>query len=201
MVEADSSREIDHTHERGLEQLRRRRRHTMKRYTEVSQDTDYVPLHLASYESDAVRFLDDIEVGMQWVSRGRTITEGDVLSFATWSGDMHPLHTDEEYARRTQFGGRIFSGPGAMAIAFGLEMSLGWKMGSAIAFLGIREWSLLGPIRIGDTIFVTEEVTQVRPSRTKPDRGVVETRVAVLNQEGGICQEGLWTVLLRRRGI
>jgi acyl dehydratase len=169
--------------------------------SEVSHHTDYVPLHLSSYESDAVRYFDEIELGMRWVSRGRTIAECDLHTFATWSGDMHPLHTDEEYARRTEFGGRIFSGPGAMAIAFGLEMGLGWKMGSAIAFLGIREWNLLGPIRIGDTICVTEEVTQVRPSKTKPDRGVVETRVAVLNQEGAVCQEGLWTVLLRRREI
>lgn len=167
----------------------------------MTQNTEHVPLHLRSYTSDAVRYLDEIEVGMQWVSRGRTITESDVLTFATWSGDMHPLHTDDEYARRTQYSGRIFHGPGALAIAFGLEMGLGWKMGSAIAFLGIREWNMLEPIRIGDTIYVTEEVTHVRPSRTKPDRGVVETRVQIVNQDGVACHEGLWTVLLSRRPV
>jgi acyl dehydratase len=122
-----------------------------------------------------------------------------VLTFATWSGDMHPLHTDEEYARTTQFGGRIFHGPGALAIAFGLEMSLGWKLGSAIAFLGIRDWNLLAPVHIGDTLQVREEVVDIRPSTSKPDRGVVTTKVQIKNQNGVVCQEGLWVVLLSRR--
>jgi acyl dehydratase len=112
---------------------------------------------------------------------------------------MHPLHTDEEYARQTQFGGRIFHGPGALAIAFGLEMGLGWKLGSALAFLGIREWNLLAPVRVGDTLHVREEVVDIRPSVSKPDRGVVITKVQVLNQEGVVCQEGLWVVLLATR--
>ncbi|GAB7007853.1 MaoC/PaaZ C-terminal domain-containing protein [Nocardioides sp. AN3] len=165
----------------------------------MTQQPQSVPPHLGAYDSDGVRYLDDLEIGTRWISRGRTITEGDVLTFATWSGDMHPLHTDDEYAKRSEFGGRIFHGPGALAIAFGLEMSLGWKMGSAIAFLGIKEWNLLAPVRIGDTLCVTEEVVEVRPSRSKPDRGIVVTRVGVVNQQGVVCQEGLWTVLLRRR--
>src|SRR5919112_4647891 len=130
----------------------------------------------------STRFLEDLEIGDSWASQGRTITETDLVTFATWSGDMHPLHTDEEYARGTQFGGRIFHGPGALAIAFGLEMGIGWKQGSAIAFLGIRDWNLLAPVRIGDTLHVVEEVVEVRPSKSKPDRGVVITKVQVLNQ-------------------
>lgn len=149
--------------------------------------------------SDPVRYLGELYVGDSWRTRGRTITEADVLTFGTWSGDMHPLHTDEEYARTTQFGGRIFHGPGALAIAFGLEMSLGWKLGSAIAFLGIRDWNLLAPVHIGDTLHVREEVVDIRPSTSKPDRGVVTTKVQIKNQKGVVCQEGLWVVLLSRR--
>jgi acyl dehydratase len=149
----------------------------------------------------AVRYLDDLTVGEAWETGGRTITETDLVTFGTWSGDMHPLHTDEEYARSTEFGGRIFHGPGALAIAFGLEMGLGWKHGSAIAFLGIKEWNLLGPVRIGDTLRVREEVVDVRPSSSKPDRGIATTQVQVLNQDGVVCQEGLWVVLLWRNSI
>jgi acyl dehydratase len=145
------------------------------------------------------RYLDDLEVGMCWETRGRTITESDVVTFGTWSGDLHPLHTDEEYAKKTQFGGRIFHGPGVLAIAFGLDMGLGWKLGSAIAFLGIQEWNMLAPVRIGDTIRVQEEVAEIRPSSTKPDRGVVVTDVKVVNQHGSVCQQGRWVVLLARR--
>lgn len=162
-------------------------------------DTDPVALVSSADADPNVRYLDDLDVGLRWRTRARTITEADLLTFGTWSGDMHPLHTDEEYARRTQFGGRIFHGPGALAIAFGLEMSLGWKFGSAIAFLGIREWNLLAPVRVGDTLHVSEVVADIRPSVSKPDRGVVTTQVQVVNQNGVVCQEGLWTVLLARR--
>jgi len=161
--------------------------------------TDTVPTAVEAAADPNVRYLDDLDVGTCWKTRGRTITEADLVTFGTWSGDMHPLHTDEEYASRTQFGGRIFHGPGALAIAFGLEMGLGWKLGSAIAFLGIREWNLLAPVRMGDTLHVTEEVVDIRPSASKPDRGVVTTKVRVLNQNGVVCQEGEWTVLLARR--
>jgi acyl dehydratase len=161
--------------------------------------TGTVPTAVEAAPDPNVRYLDDLEVGTCWRTRGRTITEADLLTFGTWSGDMHPLHTDEEYASRTQFGGRIFHGPGALAIAFGLEMGLGWKLGSAIAFLGIREWNLLAPVRMGDTLHVTEEVVELRPSASKPDRGIVTTKVRVLNQNGAVCQEGEWTVLLARR--
>lgn len=154
---------------------------------------------LGTTNTSAVRYLDELELGDQWQSAGRTITEFDVLTFGTWSGDMHPLHTNEEYARTTQFGTRIFHGPGALSIAFGLEMGLGWKNGSAIAFLGIKDWSMKAPVFVGDTLVVREEVTDIRPSRTKPDRGVVSTKVQVLNQHGVVCQEGTWTVLLCRR--
>jgi acyl dehydratase len=165
----------------------------------VTQNSEYKPAYLGEVTDPAVRFLDELEVGERWESRGRTITEADLLTFGTWSGDMHPLHTNEEYARRTEFGGRIFHGPGALAIAFGLEMGIGWKQGSAIAFLGIRDWNLVSPVRIGDTLHVVEEVVEIRPSRSKPDRGVVTSRVQLLNQHGIVCQEGLWTVLLSRR--
>ncbi|WP_411374919.1 MaoC/PaaZ C-terminal domain-containing protein [Arthrobacter sp. MPF02] len=146
----------------------------------------------------ATRYFEDLQVGDSWLSQGRTITETDVVIFATWSGDMHPLHTNQEYASRTLYGGRIFHGPGALAIAFGLEMGMGWKERSAIAFLGIHDWKLTAPVRIGDTISVREQVAELRPSVTKADRGIVKTQVQILNQHGGVCQEGLWTVLLYR---
>lgn len=151
------------------------------------------------HEPSQARYLDDIVVGTSWVTRGRTITESDVLTFATWSGDMHPLHTDEEYARTSTFGTRVFHGPGALSVAFGLEMSLGWKIGSAIAFLGIQDWTFLAPVFIGDTLHVREQVVEVKPSRTKPDRGVVATKVEVVNQDGVVTQRGIWTVMLSRR--
>ena len=153
------------------------------------------------HEPTQVLYFDEVAVGTVWKTRGRTITEADLLTFGTWSGDMHPLHTDEEYARETQYGTRIFHGPGALSIAFGLEMSLGWKIGSALAFLGLRDWKFLAPVFIGDTIYVVEEVVEVTPSRSKTDRGIVATRVQVVNQNDVVTQEGTWTVMLSRRPL
>jgi acyl dehydratase len=143
-------------------------------------------------------YLDELEVGQSWESAGRTITETDVVLFATWSGDMHAVHTNEEYAKTTQFGGRIFHGPGALAIAFGLEIRLGWKTDTSIAMLGMRDWNMRNVVKIGDTIHVREEVIDLRPSSSKPDRGVVTTRVQIVNQRGEVCQEGEWLVLMFR---
>ncbi|MCP3426940.1 MaoC family dehydratase N-terminal domain-containing protein [Rothia sp. AR01] len=142
-------------------------------------------------------FLDDFYVGQNWVTPRRTITDGEVTAFAGISGDFNPLHIDEEYAKTTQFGGRIFHGPGVFAIATGLESTLGIKSETAIAFLGMT-WNMVGPVLIGDTIRVDQTVAGIRPSSSKPDRGVVTFDVKVLNQRDEVCQEGQWLVMFKR---
>ncbi|MFF9040598.1 MaoC/PaaZ C-terminal domain-containing protein [Streptomyces sp. NPDC014892] len=144
-------------------------------------------------------YFDDFSVGQRWISPARTITEADLVAFAGFSGDYNPLHTDEEFAKKTQFGGRIFHGPGIFAVATGLESRLGIKNGTAIAFLGM-DWNLTAPVLIGDTIKVHEEVSEVRASLSKSDRGVVTFDVQVTNQRDEVCQEGQWTVMFQRKG-
>jgi acyl dehydratase len=142
-------------------------------------------------------YFDDFALDQSWVSPARTITEADCANFAGISGDFNPLHTDEEYARTTQFGGRIFHGPGVFAIATGLESRLGIKEGTAIAFLGMT-WNMRNVVKIGDTIRVVERVKELRPSSSKPDRGIVVFDVQVLNQRDEVCQDGEWLVMFRR---
>jgi acyl dehydratase len=144
-------------------------------------------------------YFDDFSIGQSWVSPARTITDADLVAFAGISGDFNPLHTDEEFAKATQFGGRIFHGPGVFAIATGLESRLGIKEGTAIAFLGMT-WNLKGPVQIGDTIHVEEQVAEVRPSSSKPDRGIITFDVQVKNQHGTVCHDGQWFVMFSRRG-
>lgn len=142
-------------------------------------------------------YFDDFALDQTWVSPARTITEADCTNFAGISGDFNSLHTDEEYAKTTQFGGRIFHGPGVFAIATGLESRLGIKEGTAIAFLGMT-WNMRNVVKIGDTIRVEERVKELRPSSSKPDRGIVVFDVKVLNQRDEVCQDGDWLVMFYR---
>lgn len=143
------------------------------------------------------RYYDDLNVGDSWESPRRTITEADVVMFAALSGDHNPIHTDEEFAKTTQFGGRILHGPAAFAIATGLESRLGIKEGTAIAFLGMT-WDLRGPVKIGDTIHVRQRVASKRETK-KPTTGIVNFHVEIVNQRNEVVQEGEWKIMMIRK--
>lgn len=153
--------------------------------------------HAGIRPGPAALYYEDFKVGDSWVSPGRTITETDIVAFAGLTGDYNPIHTDEEFARTTVFGGRILHGPAGFAIATGLESRLGIKDGTALAFLGMT-WDLRAPIRIGDTIRVHERVAAVRESK-KPTQGLVTFDVSIVNQRNEVAQEGQWKVLMLRR--
>ncbi|MFJ4153947.1 MaoC/PaaZ C-terminal domain-containing protein [Pseudomonas sp. WHRI 8519] len=151
------------------------------------------PKSLTGIGQNALYF-DQLEVGQEWNSPRRTITEADIVMFAALTGDHNPVHTDEEFAKTTVFGGRILHGPAGFAIATGLESRLGIKEGTAIAFLGMT-WDLRGPIKIGDTIHVNQKVGSKRETK-KPGVGIVNFQVSLVNQRGESVQEGEWKVMM-----
>src|SRR3990172_401500 len=108
-------------------------------------------------------YFEDLRIGDQFVSPGRTITEADVTLFAGLSGDYNPLHTDEEFAKQTPFGRRIAHGLLGLSMAVGLASRLGLFDGTGIGFLGL-EWSFVGPIFLGDTIRARFAVEEKRPT-------------------------------------
>jgi acyl dehydratase len=144
------------------------------------------------------RYYEELNEGDSWTSPRRTITEADIVMFAAMTGDHNPIHTDEEFAKTTIFGGRILHGPAGFAIATGLESRLGIKEGTAIAFLGMT-WDLKGPIKIGDTIRVEQKVTGKRETK-KPTAGIVFFHVQLVNQRDEVVQEGEWKIMMIRKG-
>lgn len=144
-------------------------------------------------------FFDDFKVGQSWLTPRRTISEADIVMFAGLTGDYNPVHTDEEFAKRTPFGTRILHGPAVFAIATGLEFRLGLKEGTAIAFLGMT-WNLKAPVKMGDTIHVYQRVDAVRLT-SNPNRGIVTFWVEVRNQAGAVCQDGDWKVMFQTRAV
>ena len=147
----------------------------------------------------AVHYLDELSAGQRFVSAGRTVTEADVVSFAGLSGDFNPIHTDTEFAAKTGYGQRVVYGLLGLSIATGLLDRLGVFSGSAIAMLGIEKWTFTAPVFIGDTVHLELTILGVRPSRSKPDRGVVERQFELKNQRGELVQSGRIDVLVRRR--
>jgi acyl dehydratase len=146
----------------------------------------------------AVHYLEDLEPGQTFVSAARTVTEADVVGFAGLSGDFNPIHTDAEFAKGGTYGQRVVYGVLGLAIATGLLDRIGVFSGSAIAMLGIDEWKFVAPIFIGDTVHLELTILGVRPSQSKPDRGIVERRFELRNQRNEVVQVGRIDLLVRR---
>jgi acyl dehydratase len=141
-------------------------------------------------------FFDDVEVGQEWESAGRTITEADVVNFAGISGDFNPIHMDHEYAKTTPFRRPIAHGLLIFAVGSGLGVSC--PAMRTIAFLQIREWSFREPLFIGDTVKVKSRVLE-KNLRGRGRRGEIVWYRGVFNQEGKILQEGVLVTLVEGR--
>lgn len=143
-------------------------------------------------------YWEEWEVGAEFFTSARTITEADIVNFAGISGDYNPLHIDEEFCRKTQFGTRIAHGPLIYSIAAGLLFQLHLYDDTLIAFLGFDSLKFTKPVKIGDTIHVRIEVLEKRET-SKPDRGVMKRLLQVLNQNDEVVQEGVQAFLLKNR--
>lgn len=143
-------------------------------------------------------YWEEWEVGAEFESPARTVTEADIVAFAGLSGDYNPLHIDEEYCKTTIFGGRIAHGPLVYAIAAGLLFQLHLYDDTLIAFLGFENLKFTKPVRPGDTIRARIKVLDKRES-SNPDRGVMRRQLQVLNQRGEVVQEGIQAFLLKRK--
>jgi acyl dehydratase len=142
------------------------------------------------------RFFDDIAVGEEFESPGRTVTETDIVLFAGLSGDYNVLHTDAEFMKQSIFGERIAHGLLGLAIQAGL-FTRATQPFATMAFVGLR-WKFKGPIKIGDTIRVRAKVL-AKKETSKPDRGVITLDRKVLNQRGEVVQEGETDLMVERR--
>lgn len=143
-------------------------------------------------------FLEDLEVGQVFTGPARTITEADVVAFAGLSGDFNPIHTDSEFARTTPYGQRVVYGLLGVSILTGLLDRTRLFSGTAIAMLGIREWTFTAPCFIGDTVSFRLEIRGVRAT-SAGDRGVVNRYFELLNQHGEVLQQGYIDIMVRSK--
>ncbi len=132
------------------------------------------------------------------VSPARTVTEADVVSFAAWTGDYNPLHTDAVAAADTRFGERIAHGVLGVALWIGLVARTGLFEGSAVALLGIDGWTFRAPIVFGDTVHARMTVVGTRLT-SSGTTGVVQRHCQLVNQDGVVVQEGRLDVMVKTR--
>jgi 3-hydroxybutyryl-CoA dehydratase len=141
---------------------------------------------------------DDFAVGDAVTTAGRTVDIGDITTFAGLTGDHYPLHTDEEFCRGTQFGGRIAHGPLTYGFAVGLVALSGFLGDAIVAFLECQGLRALAPVRPGDTIRVRAVVAEAEAGR-KPHYGTLRIDYTVLNQKDEEVMRFRMVLLARRQ--
>ena len=125
-----------------------------------------------------------------------TVTEAHVVNWASLTGDWVPLHMDAEFAAATSFGERIAHGPLTFALALGLITRTGVFGDAVVAWLGVDGLRLPAPVLFGDTVRVSVEVAESRPT-SKPDRGLTVLAYTVRNQRDETVMTFTSSFLLR----
>ncbi len=116
------------------------------------------------------------------MTRGRTVTEADIVNFASVSGDWYPLHTNIEFAKESQFSERIAHGMLVLSLATGLWSPEPLSQWAFIAFYGMDRVRFTAPVKISDTLHVELEVME---KQDKDEHGgVVNFNHLVKNQRG-----------------
>ncbi len=144
------------------------------------------------------RYFEEFEVGaiyLHWPAK--TVTEADDHLFCLITMNHHPLHINDVYASESQQGQNVVVGPLVYSLAVG--MTVGDVSGKAIANLATEELSHPAPVFHGDTLYCESEVLEVRPSESKPDRGVVKVHTRVYKQDNTLAAEFKRAVLVPRK--
>jgi len=141
-------------------------------------------------------FFEEFQPGQRIVTIARTITEADIVNFASASGDFTQIHVDVEYCKNTPFGQRVAHGLLVLSIAIGMTAQSGIMENTVLAFREINEWKFSKPVFIGDTIHAELEVLETKNLK-RIGGGSVKINMEVKNQDGDIVMKGILTVLMR----
>ncbi len=148
------------------------------------------------YQDDGPRgyYFDEVELGQKFVTRGRTITEADLMQFAALTGDYNPMHTNAEYMKTHAMGQRVAHGMLTLSYAVGQIYQLGFMERTVTAFRGLEmKFSL--PVFIGDTLHVEVVITEKKEMR-RLGNGQITAEIKIINQDGKTVQSGSMELLL-----
>ena len=144
------------------------------------------------------RYLEDFTVGQRFGS-GRLRMDTEQITTFAFAFDPQPFHLDEEAARDTLFRGLAASGWHTAAVTMRLLVESDLKPAGGIVGAGFDELRWPRPVRPGDELRVESEVLEVRPSKSRPDHGLIKVRTTTLNQHGEVVQVLIGNLVVRRR--
>jgi acyl dehydratase len=130
----------------------------------------------------------------------RTITETDNLLFSTMTHNPQPLHIDAEAARASEFGQILVNSTFTFALLIGLSVGE-TTLGVLVANLGYDKVVTPKPAFIGDTVHAVTEVKELRPSKSRPEAGIVTFEHRLINQRGEVVVQCLRSALIRRAAV
>jgi 3-hydroxybutyryl-CoA dehydratase len=139
---------------------------------------------------------DALEAGKAFTTRGRTVTEADVVAFAALTGDWHPQHTDAVWAGESPFGERIAHGLAVLSFAAGL---VPFDPERVMALRRVADATFKRPVKLGDTLHVSGRVAEL--SVVNEEAGLVTFAWSVLNQDERVVCRARVEVLWRRDGV
>jgi itaconyl-CoA hydratase len=151
------------------------------------------------YRESFGRYYEDFTVGDVYEHRpGRTITETDNIWFTLLTMNTHPLHFDNAYAQKSEFGKPLVNSCLTLSIVVG--MSVSDVSQKAIGNLGWNDIKLSAPVFVGDTIYAESEVLSKRESASRPTQGIVTVRTVGKKADGTVFMSFERTVLIPKRG-
>ncbi len=143
-------------------------------------------------------WFEDFTPGRQFPGPSHALGQAAFMQFAEMTGDAHPLHYDEEYAKKTRFGKPVAHGLLLMSMtALGATPLSNHVEDSMIAFIE-QGGKFLKAVLLGDTVTPVMEVEETRPT-SNPDNGIVRFAVRLTNQHGELVLAGFHTYLIKRR--
>ena len=144
------------------------------------------------------RFLEDFAPGQKFGS-GRVLVDAERVKRFAAEFDPQPFHMDEDAARGSLFGGLAASGWHTAAMTMRLLVESELKPAGGIIGAGFDEFRWPRPVRPGDELRLEIEVLEVRPSRSRPEQGMVKIRTTTLNQKGEPVQVSVGNLVVPRR--
>jgi acyl dehydratase len=144
------------------------------------------------------RFLEDFAVGQKFGSGRLRVDTAQIKAFAA-EYDPQPFHLDEEAARRSLFQGLAASGWHTAALTMRLLVASELKPAGGIVGAGFDEFRWPRPVRPGDELHLEAEVLDVRPSKSRPEQGLIKVRTTTLNQNGEPVQISVGNLIVPRR--